>query len=172
MSDEIFIEHYEMYERKYLLARSNPLASRPNQRSSIHQAIVLWMYQKYHRFENKVVLPRAISALPPSLGQNHIAAKTYPAWLRLKLRGSEHYINEQYGPRKGKTYVHKAYKNPQKQNAAINIRTRNCIIIARRERTMRLFFRVTNASLPTYMLSKSHKCISDLFRPWEKETSN
>jgi len=45
------------------------------------------------------------------------------------------------------THVQSAYKNPQKQKAAISISTMNCTIIARSERTIRLFFKVTNANL-------------------------
>jgi hypothetical protein len=45
------------------------------------------------------------------------------------------------------THVQSAYRNPQKQNAAIIIKTRNCIIMARKLRTIKLFFRVTKASL-------------------------
>jgi hypothetical protein len=44
-------------------------------------------------------------------------------------------------------YIQRAYKNPQKQNAAINIKNKNCIIIARRESTMRLSLNVTKAKL-------------------------
>ena len=46
-----------------------------------------------------------------------------------------------------KTHVQSAYKNPQKQNAAITIRKTNCMIIARKESTRRLFSNVTKANL-------------------------
>ena len=44
-------------------------------------------------------------------------------------------------------YVHRAYKNPPKQNAAMPMRTTNCTIMARSESTMTLFLNVTKASL-------------------------
>lgn len=50
-------------------------------------------------------------------------------------------------PRGRITHVQRAYKNPQKQKKATAIRKKNCIIIARRDKTIRLFFSVTNASL-------------------------
>jgi hypothetical protein len=46
-----------------------------------------------------------------------------------------------------KTHVQRAYKNPQKQNAAIPISMINCTIIARKESTRRLFSKVTKANL-------------------------
>ena len=45
------------------------------------------------------------------------------------------------------TYVHNAYQNPQKQNMAISMRKINFIIIARNDKTIRLFLNVTNANL-------------------------
>ena len=47
----------------------------------------------------------------------------------------------------GATHVHNAYRKPQKQNAAIIIKMRNCIIMARKLKTIRLFLSVTKASL-------------------------
>lgn len=45
------------------------------------------------------------------------------------------------------TDVHNAYRKPQKQKAAISINTTNCIIIARKESTIKLFLSVTKARL-------------------------
>lgn len=57
------------------------------------------------------------------------------------------------------TDVHSAYKNPQKQNAAMNIKIMNCINMARSERTIRLSFKVTNASLGNIKLAMiARKC--------------
>lgn len=48
---------------------------------------------------------------------------------------------------RNKTHVQRAYKNPQKQNAAMTISMTNCTIIARKESTRRLFSKVTKANL-------------------------
>lgn len=58
------------------------------------------------------------------------------------------------------TYVHRAYKNPQKQNAAISISATNCTSIALRAKTMRLFRRVTKANLE--LVSGSSPCWKSL----------
>ena len=44
-------------------------------------------------------------------------------------------------------YVHNAYKNPPKQNAAMTMRTKNWMIMALNDSTMTLFLNVTNANL-------------------------
>ena len=45
------------------------------------------------------------------------------------------------------TYVQSAYKKPPKQNMAMTMRAANCASMARRDRIMRLSFKVTNTSL-------------------------
>ena len=50
------------------------------------------------------------------------------------------------------TYVHRAYKNPPKQNIAMSIRATNCESIARKDKIIILFFSVTNTRLYTIKL--------------------
>ena len=73
---------------------------------------------------------------------------TYPASFRLSLRvpivSASLLVPRLYVLM---THVQRAYRNPPKQNAAMSISTTNCTIIARRDKTMRLFLNVTNANL-------------------------
>ena len=73
---------------------------------------------------------------------------TYPASFRLNLRvpivSASLPVPRLYVLM---THVQRAYRNPPKQNAAMSISTTNCTIIARRDKTMRLFLNVTNANL-------------------------
>jgi hypothetical protein len=45
------------------------------------------------------------------------------------------------------THVQSAYKKPQKQNAAMTIKKTNCMIMARKDNTIKLSLKVTKASL-------------------------
>lgn len=69
---------------------------------------------------------------------------THPASFLLNLYGKDSQPSRRIY---NITHVHRAYKKPPKQNAAMIIRITNCAIIARRERTIRLFCNVTNANL-------------------------
>ena len=44
-------------------------------------------------------------------------------------------------------YVQSAYRKPPKQKAAISIKNTNCEIMARNDKTIKLFFSVTKANL-------------------------
>jgi len=117
-------------EENDTLALSNPLASSPNHRSSIHHAMVLFspVHENYHQCQHRDGLPSRIPGIR--------ATQT------TKTSQNEHSF-----PRKRKTHAQSAYKNPPKHQAAMNINIANCIIMARKDNTIRLSASVTNASL-------------------------
>lgn len=68
-------------------------------------------------------------------------------------------------------HVHRAYKNPPKQNAASSVSTTNCAIIALSAKTIRLFFNVTKASL-SLMLSVCQVAAKNEDVPWKHQDGN
>lgn len=134
-----------------VLALSKPLASSPNQRSSIHHAIVLGGRVSHLKPEHY-----SWGDLPQAIPEEEIWCKhqrrKYPSQnspcvcvIFAKTEG-DIISGKDCCPRVG-THVQSAYKNPPKQKAAMPMRTTNCTIIARSESTMTLFLNVTNARL-------------------------
>lgn len=67
------------------------------------------------------------------------------------------------------THVHRQYKKPVKQKAAMLIRTANSENMARKASTMRLFDKVTNASLFCTVSDPRHQCV-EIIVPRKEDT--
>lgn len=105
----------------------HPPRYRPNPHARTHTPSALYYYPLWQDNDSPSAVPSFVSTQ---------AKYTYHSIRRLLLY-----------QREKPTHVHKAYKNPQKQNAAMNIRNANCSTIALSESTMSESLNVTNASL-------------------------